>query len=637
MLDFRVLGPLEIVAAGTNIAPTALKPRQVVSLLLLRRNSIVQTSELIDELWEDNPPNSAMTTLQTYIYKLRKLLARHGFGEALRTHASGYSITVPDPAVDLVRFERRLSEGHSALETDDHVRASAILAEALGMWRGPVLMDVATGSLLSAYVTRLEETRIRALELRIQTDLKVNRHAELVSELKSLTMTHPLHENFHQALMVALARSGRRHEALEVYRRLRETLVNELGLEPGRDLQRLHQSLLSAEVTATPADRPAPAGPVHAARPTAVRDIPPAPLPPAQLPSDLADLTGRDEVLAELERGIRAADPAARPLTAMSTLVITGMPGVGKSALAVALAHRLRPGFPDGQLHAELHRPTGEPREPFDVLGELLRGLGVPRQQLADTVAERARQLRSVTSGRRILVVLDDAASTAQLRPLLPGDPGCAVVVTSGRRLSDLAGAHRVVLDPLTPADGVELLARILGCARVERDGRAARWLVEAADGLPLALRCIGGRLAAMPDYSPGRLAEELAKAPRLLAAMSFGDLDVRSRFDAAHDRLDPLDQGILRLLSALPVAGFTAGAAAGLLGWEEPVMVRLLERLHEHNLLRANLGPRGVAYGFPRLVGAHARDRLAETLLDRWEVASPRDHSTLAQSQAAS
>jgi DNA-binding SARP family transcriptional activator len=249
-MDFLVLGPFEIIASSENIVPTAPKPRQVIALLTLRRNSVVRASELIDELWEDNPPVSAMTTLQTYIYKLRKTFQKCGAGEILQTRPAGYMLTTPDENVDLYWFERAMKEGQTTLDRGDPLRAAEILADALAMWRGPALVDVITGNLLSAYATQLEEVRFRTLELRIETDLRLGRHLELTSELKSLVVRYPLHEGFHTSLMTALYHSGRRYEALDVYRTLRYNLLEELGLEPGRQVQQLHQALLSSDVPA---------------------------------------------------------------------------------------------------------------------------------------------------------------------------------------------------------------------------------------------------------------------------------------------------------------------------------------------------------------------------------------------------
>jgi hypothetical protein len=236
---------------------------------------------------------------------------------------------------------------------------------------------------------------------------------------------------------------------------------------------------------------------------------------------------------------------------------------------------------------------------------------------MADTVEERGKQLRSVTANRRVLLVLDDAASTAQVRPLLPGNAECAVVVTSRRRMSDLAGVRRAVLDPLSRADGVELLARITGNEWTDRDHQAAEWLVGTVDGLPLALRCAGCRLTSIPGYSLSQLAGELTQAPQPLAALSFGEFDIWSRFDASYQCLETLEQGVLRLLSSLPIREFTTAAAAELVGWEVPRLARVVERFHEHNLLRTTSGPGGVVHTFPRLVRTYALERLMPKLLE--------------------
>ncbi|WP_106177030.1 AfsR/SARP family transcriptional regulator [Prauserella shujinwangii] len=594
---------------GDNIVPSALKPRQVIALLVLRRNSVVRTSELIDELWEENPPVSAMTTLQTYIYKLRKLLLENDFGGALRTRAGGYCLTLPDSAVDLHRFEQLADQGRAALDGGDRERASALLGEALSLWRGPALADVTTGSLLSAYVTRLEEIRFRTLEMRIQTDLHLERHNELVSELKSLVVTHPLHEQFHLSLMTALVRSGRRHDALAVYRRLRENMIDELGLEPGQELQRLHQSLLSS--APSPQARAAPPS-SPSAPPPPDRQKAPRPAPPAQLPPDIADFTGRKALLAAL---VQVVSEPGTVRTATPIVVISGMPGVGKSALATHLAHQVRQRFPGGQLHVDLRGSTRAPRDPAPVLSHLLRALGVPGDEIADGAEERANQLRSATAGRRVLVVLDDAASEGQVRPLLPSNPHCSVIITSRHRLYGLAGVSSTLLDPLTRGEGVEFLGRIIGPERVREDPSAIERLADASDGHPVALRGLGSRLASLSTYSAGALADEVSRSDQVLEEFAFGDHDVRACFDSSYHRLDAAQQGFLRLLSALPVPDFTAAAVAELLGRDETVTRRLLEHCHEHHFLRIVPGPGRPRYTFPRLARAYVRERLLETL----------------------
>jgi DNA-binding SARP family transcriptional activator len=601
-MEFRILGPLEIIESSENIVPTAPKPRQVIALLTLRRNSVVRTSELIDELWEDSPPVSAMTTLQTYIYKLRKTFQKCGAGEILHTRPAGYMLTIPDENVDLYWFEQAMKEGRATLDRGDPVRAAEILAGALAMWRGPALVDVIAGNPLSAYVTRLEEVRFRTLELRIDTDLKLGRHLELISELKSLVVRYPLHEGFHMWLMTALYHSGRRYEALDVYRTLRNNLVEELGLEPGREVQQLHQALLSSDLPASSgieSGRRLTRSPVEECEDGAA---------PAQLPADITDFAGREGDVEELCQEI--ATPPRESCGAGRITVISGMPGVGKTALAVHAAHRVRSAFGDGQLYADLRGSTGSARDPAEVIHSFLRALGVPRHQIPEGLHGRSTLLRSVAAGRALLLVLDDAASVAQVRPLLPGDPHCAVIVTSRRKLEGDVGAWNIVVDVLDRADSIELLARVIGRPRIHRERDAAEMLVDACDCLPLALRCIGSRLAVMPGYSLARMAEELTRSRQRLQVLRFGDLDLRSRFDSSYERLGDQEQGVFALLSMLP-SEFTAEAAADLLGWEVSEASRALDHFLNHHLLRRVHDHGAVRYMFPKLVRIYARERL--------------------------
>lgn len=632
-MDFRVLGPLEMFVNGHNIVPTAPKPRQVISLLLLRRNTLVQTGELIDELWEQDPPTSAMTTLQTYVYKLRRALVECGSGQILCTKPGGYMLAVPDSAVDLHHFEADANEGGALLESGDATQAATVLRRALAVWRGPALVDVVPGALLTSYLTRLEELRARTLDLRIQADLRLDRHSELISELKSLVVTRPLHEQLHGSLMVALHRSGRRQEALEVYQMLRRRMIEELGLEPGQDLNKLHRSLL-VDSPVHPkggpdrigSDRPA-AELVAPRRPPAETSLPAAtaghhtalPLPqPAQLPTDLADFTGRAAVLAQLDATLAGHGESRESGTATRLVFVTGMPGVGKTALAVHMAHRMRPQYPGGQLYADLGGSADAPQDAADVLHGFLRTLGLAAEHIPDGRAERCKTFRSVTAGRRLLILLDDAASLAQVRPLLPGDAQCAVIVTSRRGLYGLGGVWGINLDVFDQAESLELLARIIGRDRVSQEWQAARTLVDLVGRLPLALRCIGGRLAAVPGRSLRGMAEHLAGSGGTLDELRVGDLDVRSAYDASFERLTRAEQSSFRLLSLLPSGHFTAEAAADLLGWDVATARRLLDRFADDHLLRADV-VRGegddLQYSFPRLAHLYARARLNSAL----------------------
>ncbi|MCQ6556731.1 winged helix-turn-helix domain-containing protein [Streptomyces sp. C10-9-1] len=662
-MEFRLLGPVEILWQGRNIMPTAPKPRQVISLLMLRHNTVVQASELIDELWPERPPPSAVTTLQTYIYKFRKLLLKQGLGNLLQTQPGGYSLTVPASSLDVSRFEEQAEEGQELLQQGDCAGALASFERALALWRGPALADVETGGRLFSYVTRLEELRFRILELRIEADLETGRHRELISELKSLVLAHPLHEHLHGLLMLALHRSGRRHEALEVYQSLRQKMIDELGLEPGKELARLQHTLLSdspAELPEPPrrprlgpapssaappgpaaaapvpaAGAPSPPGPAvslppgsgppagRQAPPVPGSVLPPVPVPvrellgtPAQLPAGLAGWVGRHDVLKELESALCEPDGPGADGTAARISVVTGAPGIGKSTVAVRLAHMLRPRFTDGQLYADLRGSSPEPSDPTGVLRGFLRALEVPASRIPESVEECGALFRSHTSGRRMLVLLDDVASSAQIRHLLPADPRCALLITSRRRMTALVEAECIELCPPPPEEALEILAVLAGRRRVEREPEAAHRIVELLGRHPLALRCVGGRLAAGPHLSLTALADRLGAAPRILDAARLGELDVRSRFDASYAGLTHAEQGVFRLLSMMGEAPFSAAQAAELLSRPVPEAEAVLEVLADNHLLATDRCSDSVGrYVFDRLTRAYAKERLEETL----------------------
>ncbi|MFD4664458.1 AfsR/SARP family transcriptional regulator [Streptomyces halstedii] len=675
--------------------PTAPKPRQVISLLMLRHNTVVQASEFIDELWPELPPPSAVTTLQTYIYKFRKLLLKQGLGNLLQTQPGGYSLTIPSSSLDVSLFERLAEEGQEHFQRGDSAAALACFERALALWRGPALADVETGGRLFSYVTRLEELRFRILELRIESDLENGRHRELISELKALVLTHPLHEHLHGLLMVALHRSGRRHEALEVYQSLRQKMIDELGMEPGKELAGLQHTLLSDSprepqepprrprpapasapaappapvLTPSPArgplpvapgltdtaptpggaaahltpppEHPGPAAPAPgsllpaASAPTAL--VPsggggtapqvPAQLPsplaarasvgtPAQLPAGLAGFVGREDALKELEAALR--EPG-RPLgdgTAAHIGVVTGPPGVGKSAVAVHLAHTLRPYFPDGQLYADLRGSSAEPRDPAEVLMGFLWALEVPPSRIPEGLEECGALFRSRTAGRRVLVLLDDVASSAQIRHLLPADPRCALLVTGRRRMTALVEAERVDLCAPSPEEALEILAVLAGRQRVDREPEAAHRIVELLGRHPLALRCVGGRLAAGPGLSLAALADRLEATPRILDVARLGELEVRSRFAASYEGLSHQEQGAFRLLSMLGETPFTAAQAAELLSRPVRDLESVLEVLVDNHLLATDRRADGIGrYVFDRLTRAYAKERLEDTL----------------------
>jgi len=629
--NFRILGPLSVVHDGHEITPTAPKIRQVLTFLLLRQNQLVQVSELIDELWGDHPPESAMTTLQTYIYKLRKdLIDPHSLGR-VHTKPSGYLLDVDDTRIDVCDFERLASDGRVALENGDARKATELLSEALNLWRGQALVGVAAGELLSAYVTRLEEDRLRALELRIEADMRLGHHQKLISELKMLTFTHALHERFHADLMTALHRSGRRYEALEVYRRLRTVLIDELGLEPSAGVQRLHQSLLSADTVdpAESADPMDPAGEAGLAGPAgAVKRAEPPVLTapayaftlavPAQLPPDVPDFTGRVGPLAQVRRGLAVGEDSS---TTARVVSICGMPGVGKTTLALRAAHIDRAQYPDGQLFADLRGASANPAAPADVLAGFLRAAGIPEHQIpgAADEEERSKLFRTWTNDRRVLIVLDDACTAAQVAPLLPATPRCAVIITSRWRLQSLPGVRPVELRVMDLDEGVELLGRIVGADRVAAEREHAETIVELSGRLPLALRCVGARLAANPAWPLGKLTALIRSRPAPLDVFRFAEFDVRARYDSSYSQLDPSERSTLRLLSLLPPHEFSATTVAGLLGNPADVVEAQFSRLVGCHLLEvaARDSADEPRYRLHKLSRLYARERLDREFIE--------------------
>ncbi|GLW63957.1 hypothetical protein Arub01_22010 [Actinomadura rubrobrunea] len=602
---FRILGPLWVANGGMEVTPTAPKVRQVLAFLLVRCGKLVQVGELIDELWGDDPPASAMTTLQTYIYKLRKDVLERCEAATLHTRVSGYLLDVSAERGDLLRFERLAHEGRTALDEGDPARAADRLSEALALWRGPTLADVSVGEILSAYVTRLEEERLRTLELRITADLELGRHQQLISELKMLVAEHPLNERFHAHLMMALHRSGRRYEALEVYQRLRRMLIDELGMEPSAPVQQLHLKLLNSDAeTRTPRTSA-----------TIVRSRFDPLLVPAQLPPDISDFVGREEVLRDVRRHL------VRPQgenTAVRAVSISGMPGVGKTTLALRAGHADRSEFPDGQLYADLRGTPDHPADPHQILEGFARAIGVPAGEIPDSLQERSKLFRTWSMGRRVLVVLDDAHSVSQVAPLLPASPNCAVIITTQRGLYSLPGVRHIELDVMSTDDAVELIETASGRRFTAEERKSAERIAQLAGRLPLALRSVGCRLAAMHTWPVEKLAAQIEDSRRRLDLLSFAELDVRGRLSAGYRRLDPRDRSALRLISLLPPPDFTATTAARLIGsGTDAVEAQLIRLASRHLLSVRRTGAGEIRYRLHDLVRVFARERLNEEFLE--------------------
>jgi DNA-binding SARP family transcriptional activator len=587
-MKFCLLGPL-LVGRGGDVVPVSPgKQRALLAALLLNANRMVPLDELAQALWGSAPPPSARATLRNYVKRLRKAL-EGADGSRISTLPRGYMICVDAGELDVFRFEALQGSAQLAAREGAWDRAAAQLRAALSLWRGEALADVPSEWLTLREVPRLAEMRLQAVDARIEADLSLGRHADVIAELRQLTAVQPLRERLHALLMLALYRDGRQAEALTAYQRARRALIEELGAEPGPELRELQQQILAAD--------PALAAPAQArlrsaaapAQPGAGQRTQAAVL--RQLPVAVRHFTGRAAEMAALTS---MADHAAGTGRAVVISAIAGTAGVGKTAIAVQWAHEVADKFPDGQLYVNLrgYDPV-QPMAATDALAGFLRAMGVPGQDIPAAAEECAARYRSLLAGRRMLVVLDNAGSAEQVRPLLPGTPGCAVVVTSRDALAGLVardGAHRLDLDLLPLGAAVGLLRALIG-GRADADPAAAEALAIQCARLPLALR-VAAELAAARSAAPLHvLVSELADQSQRLDLLDAGGdprTAMRAVFSWSYQHLDAGAARACRLLGLHPGADFDCYAAAALTGTTIGRACHLLDRLARAHLIQA-------------------------------------------------
>ncbi|MGM1063299.1 BTAD domain-containing putative transcriptional regulator [Saccharothrix sp. Mg75] len=529
---------------GQAVPVRAGKHRALLAALSLRAGRVVSIGELVSFLWGGSPPARTRGTLQTYVMRLRQLL---GDPSLIRTTPDGYRLVVPPEHVDVHRFATTADLARQAARSGRPADAAELYAEALSLWRGPALADVPSESLRADEVPRLAERLLVVHEERNDVELALGNHERLVPVLRALTADHPLRERFWAQLMVALYRASRQAEALAAFRQVDRLLDEQLGIEPGAALRAVHQAILVGDpALAAPGER-------------VDRDV------PDDLPPDVPALVGREELV---DRISRLVAPPSAPGTAVPVVALTGAPGVGKTALAVHVAHRLRERFPDGRLYADLRGyAPGPPTSVAEVLTRFLRALGVPPEQIPVDLDEQSTLFRSLLTGRRMLLVLDNAAAPDQVRPLLPGAASCPVLVTSRddlRGLIAVDGARRVPLDVLGPDEAQVLLGRT---------GQAARELARRCGYLPLALT------VAAASVGGGSLTRYLDR---------LGD---RHPLDLALDALTPAARRLFGLLGVVPGPDFTADAAARVADLPVGEAASLLDRLAGARLVRASGG----------------------------------------------
>ncbi|GAA3822162.1 transcriptional regulator AfsR [Streptomyces chiangmaiensis] len=582
-LRFGVLGPVRAWRGEELLATGSPQQRALLAALLLREGRTATASELIDALWGDEPPPRALAAVRTYASRLRKILSPG----VLVSESGGYALRLREArSLDLATAQELAAEAEKAKHAGDLRHARHVLNEALALWDGESLASV-PGAYADAQRTRLEEWRLQLLESRLDMDLEQGCHAEAVSELTALTAAHPLRERLRELLMVALYRSGRQAEALAVYADTRRLLAEELGVDPRAGLKELQQRILQADPGLAEPSAPA-------------QEPSPAPVRPAQLPATVPDFTGRASFVAELGEVLASAEGRVMAVSALA-----GIGGVGKTTLAVHVAHQARSAFPDGQLYVDLQGAGPRAAEPETVLGSFLRALGTADSAIPDSLDERAALYRSVLDGRRVLVLLDNAKDAAQVRPLLPGTEGCAALVTSRVRMVDLAGAHLVDLDVMSPDEALSLFTKIVGGERVAAEREAALDVVAACGFLPLAIRIAASRLAARRTWTVSVLAAKLVDKRRRLDELQAGDLAVKATFELGYGQLEPAQARAFRLLGLADGPDISLAAAAAVLDLPVDETEDLLESLVDTSLLESAAPGR---YRYHDLVRLYAR-----------------------------
>ncbi|MBV6698085.1 tetratricopeptide repeat protein [Kitasatospora aureofaciens] len=605
---FRILGPLDVQVDGRPVPLSGARQRTILSMLLLSANRVVSVDTLADAVWQGRPPNTFVNQIAICVSGLRKTFkAAVGLDDLIVTVHPGYLLATGEHRIDAAEFEDLIAEAREATRHRRTAEAAELLDEALGLWRGPALEGV-VGERVAAEAERLGELRLAVYEEYTALRLDLGRHRELVGELSSFIKENGLREQARAQLMLAQYRSGRRAEALETFREARRLFVDDLGIEPGPLLQKLHDAVLADESwltapAAVPIEEPAP-GPAAAA--VAVAAI------PAQLPADVAAFTGRSEELAALDRLLaERSDSSVLPVGS-----ITGIGGVGKTALARHWAHRVAARFPDGQLFADLrgYDDSDEPLTPNAVLDRFLRALGVPAAEIPAEPVERADRFRSELGGRRVLVVLDNARSYDQIRWLLPGSGRHCVLVTSRDPIEGLAGDYdfrHLSLGALDHSEAAELVTKVVGGERLSADPESVSELGALCDGLPLALRIAAARLAGKPHWTVRQLVDRLKDQHRRLDELSEGSRGVRAGFRLSYRGLPADVARMYRLLGLLNMPDFSAWAGAALLDIDPLDAEDLIEQLVDAQLLEVLADRRSgqVRYRFQDLLRLFAAE----------------------------
>jgi DNA-binding SARP family transcriptional activator len=596
-MRFYVLGQLEVATSSGPVLIRAKRMRALLAILLLNTTQVVAVDRIIEGVWPGQPPRSALENVRTYISQLRQLLGQTADLRRLESHPGGYRLRTGPEELDMLRFETLAADGRQALQAGDNAGATVLLGEAIDLWRGTPLPELELGPAIRAKTVALEEKRWQVLTDWITARLALGEHAELVATLRELIGERPLDERLWCRLITALYLMGRTGEALSAFGEVRELFVRELGIEPGTELRAVQAAVLGGK------EIPAAAATGHTVLPRHST--------PHQLPTRARAFVGRDEELRQVREAAARVDAAA---TQLPVVQVSGPPGVGKSATAVAAATSVSQLFLDGELYLDLRGSTSDPLDSAEAIGTLLGGLGIPPDAMPSGAERRAALYRSMLAERRVLVLLDDAADAGQVTSLLPGPGRSMVIVTSRRLLAGVESAAHLHLEPLSEAEALTMLGGIVGPDRVEADPTAATEIVRACGRLPAAIRIAGARLAARPQHSLRILAERLTVPEQLLDELSLDDeLNVRRMFDVSYRTLPPRARECFRLLSLFDSGHITAGGLGELLSLTVRDADRELERLlHEGMLSPGTTGDGKPDYHMPTVLHIYAHERFA-------------------------
>ncbi len=625
-MEFALLGPLVVCSGGSVLPVTRGNQRVLLAVLLLGAGRVVPVDDIAETLWGAVPPPSAPVTIRNYVRRLRQSLSA-GDPNLITARQHGYLIKASEDELDIRRFEGLAARSRTASRTGAWDQAATLAQDALSLWRGEPLADITCDALAMRERPRLTDLRLQALETRAEAGLRLGHHSEVLAELQPLTADHPLREHLQALLMVTLYRCGRRADALAAFHHVRAVVVDELGVEPSRELRKLQQQILAADPALDfpehegAGEAGAPTTPARLSAEAAVTgpgpDAAPAMKPvPRQLPPVVAHFTGRESELTTLT-GVAEKAGGVTPGTTVIT-ALSGPAGVGKTGLAIFWAHQVAKRFPDGQLYANLRGfdESGLPANPAEVVREFLDAFGVAPERIPRGPDAQAGLLRTLLAGRRMLIVLDNAHDEQQVRPLLPASPGSLVLITSRHQLTGLAaanGAQLLTLDILSAAEATQMLTVRLGTARATAEPDALLDVAELCSRLPLALAVAAARAAARPGFRLAALAAELRDSSSRLDALDTGDpaVSVRAVFSWSYQRLSPGAMRLFRLLGLHTGLDISASAVVSLASISQPKAGRLLSELTRAHLIAEHRPDR---YAFHDLLRAYATSQAHAT-----------------------